>query len=224
MTRNPGRIADSLLLLGLTTVSGMVDAIAYLSLGHVFVANMTGNTVILGLAIGGTPDFSTLGCLVALVAFAAGAIVSGRLAKALHHRWLLISLLAESALLAAATAVAFADARAQYPIIAALGLAMGMRTATVRLAGVSDITTTVITSTLAWLGATSSLAGGDSAGAARRLGAIVVFLAGATAGAWLVPRTGPAVALLVATAVEILVTLAYTILPKPPTPSAARPR
>jgi uncharacterized membrane protein YoaK (UPF0700 family) len=31
-------------------VTGIVDALAYLKLGHVFVANMTGNVVFLGFA------------------------------------------------------------------------------------------------------------------------------------------------------------------------------
>src|SRR5262245_54336185 len=34
------------LLLGLTSVTGLVDAFSYLLLGHVFVANMTGNVVL----------------------------------------------------------------------------------------------------------------------------------------------------------------------------------
>jgi len=30
-------------LLGMTTVTGLVDAVSFLALGHVFTANMTGN-------------------------------------------------------------------------------------------------------------------------------------------------------------------------------------
>lgn len=32
-------------LLGLTLITGVVDAVSYLTLGHVFVANMTSNVV-----------------------------------------------------------------------------------------------------------------------------------------------------------------------------------
>ena len=42
-----------LLLIVLTVVTGLVDAVSYLKLGHVFVANMTGNVVLLGLGVGG---------------------------------------------------------------------------------------------------------------------------------------------------------------------------
>jgi uncharacterized membrane protein YoaK (UPF0700 family) len=46
------------LLLLLTTVTGLVDAVSYLKLGHVFVADMTGNIVFLGFAIADAKDFS----------------------------------------------------------------------------------------------------------------------------------------------------------------------
>ena len=46
------------LLLGLTAVTGLVDAFSYLVLGHVFVANMTGNVLFLGFALAGAPGFS----------------------------------------------------------------------------------------------------------------------------------------------------------------------
>jgi hypothetical protein len=46
------------LLLLLTVVTGLVDAASYLKLGHVFVANMTGNVVFLGFAIAGAGGLS----------------------------------------------------------------------------------------------------------------------------------------------------------------------
>jgi hypothetical protein len=45
--------ASPSILLGMTAVTGMVDAVSSLALGHVFTANMTGNVVFLGFAIGG---------------------------------------------------------------------------------------------------------------------------------------------------------------------------
>jgi hypothetical protein len=41
------------LLVLLTVVTGLVDAVSYLTFGHVFVANMTGNVVFLGFALAG---------------------------------------------------------------------------------------------------------------------------------------------------------------------------
>ena len=57
----------------LTVVTGLVDAVSYLALGHVFVANMTGNVVFLGFALAGAPGLSAPASLAALVAFLVGA-------------------------------------------------------------------------------------------------------------------------------------------------------
>ena len=54
------------LLIAMTLVTGLVDAFSYLVLGHVFVANMTGNVVFLAFALAGAPGFSILASLVAL--------------------------------------------------------------------------------------------------------------------------------------------------------------
>jgi uncharacterized membrane protein YoaK (UPF0700 family) len=72
------------LLLSMTLVTGLVDAFSYLVLGHVFVANMTGNVVLLGFALAGAPGFSITASLAAIAAFAAGALIGGRLSA--RHR------------------------------------------------------------------------------------------------------------------------------------------
>ncbi len=59
-------------LIAFTVVSGLVDAVSYLGLGHVFTANMTGNIVILGFAAAGGPGFSVLASLTSLGCFLAG--------------------------------------------------------------------------------------------------------------------------------------------------------
>ena len=75
------------LLVGMTVVTGLVDAFSYLLLGHVFVANMTGNVVFLGFAVVGAPGFSIAASLVALASFAAGSVVGGRIVQRFgHHR------------------------------------------------------------------------------------------------------------------------------------------
>ncbi|GAA4955443.1 hypothetical protein GCM10023238_22610 [Streptomyces heliomycini] len=42
-------------MLVLTVVTGLIDAVSYMALGRVFVANMTGNVVFLGFALAGAP-------------------------------------------------------------------------------------------------------------------------------------------------------------------------
>ncbi len=66
-------------LLVLTFVSGLIDAISIISLGHVFVANMTGNIVFVGFAVAGAPGFSLRNSLFALAGFVVGAIIGGRM-------------------------------------------------------------------------------------------------------------------------------------------------
>jgi hypothetical protein len=67
------------LLISMTLVTGLVDAFSYLVLGHVFVANMTGNIVLLGFALAGAPGFSITASATALASFYAGALIGGRI-------------------------------------------------------------------------------------------------------------------------------------------------
>src|SRR5437879_11469206 len=65
-------------LLGMTVVTGLVDAVSFLSLGHVFTANMTGNIVFLAFATAHVSGLSVGRSLTALLAFLVGAILGGR--------------------------------------------------------------------------------------------------------------------------------------------------
>src|SRR5262249_6367639 len=68
-------------------------------------------------------------------------------------------------------------------LVPVLAASMGIRTAVVRALGVPDLTTTVLTQTVAGIAADSSLAGGSNPRFGRRLGSITLMLAGAAAGA-----------------------------------------
>src|SRR5258705_13277867 len=95
-------------LLVLTGVTGLVDAVSFLKLGHVFVANMTGNVVFLGFAVADATDFSIPISLVAIAAFLAGAVAGGRLALRLGHhrgRYLTDATLSETVLVGAALGI-----------------------------------------------------------------------------------------------------------------------
>ncbi len=54
------------MLVAMTMVTGLIDAFSFLVLGHIFVANMTGNVVFLAFALAGASGFSIPACLVAL--------------------------------------------------------------------------------------------------------------------------------------------------------------
>src|SRR5262249_54280190 len=93
------------LLMLLTIVTGLVDAVSYLALGRVFVANMTGNVVFLGFAVADAEDFSVPASLAAIVLFLLGALVGGRLATVLgtHRARLLAATLAIEVILVGAS-------------------------------------------------------------------------------------------------------------------------
>src|SRR5260221_11247688 len=78
-------------LLGMTAVTGLVDAVSFLSLGRVFTANMTGNIVLLAFATAHVSGLSIARSLTALLAFLMGAILGGRVmaraGAALHIRF-----------------------------------------------------------------------------------------------------------------------------------------
>src|SRR5207253_7898013 len=168
----------SALLMVLTIIAGVIDAVSVLGLGRVFTANMTGNVVFLGFALARVPGFSAVRSLAALAAFLAGAVIGGRLGIRLdgsRGRWLATVAVVESSLLfaAALTAVGYDGAQLVpvarlYSLIGLTAVAMGLRNATVRRLAVPDLTTTVLTLTLAGLGADSSFAGGANPRFARR--------------------------------------------------------
>ncbi|MFE7527742.1 YoaK family protein [Kitasatospora sp. NPDC057542] len=183
----------ALALFGLTLVSGLIDAVSYLGLGHVFTANMTGNVVVIAFALAGAPGFSVAGSLTSLAAFLLGALLAGRLATrqagTRQPRRLRAAFVLEAALYGVAAVVAFVrsvDGPAQYGVIALLALAMGIRNGTVRGLGVPDLTTTVLTLTLTGLAADSRLAGGTALRQRRKVFSVATMLVGAAPGAVLV--------------------------------------
>jgi uncharacterized membrane protein YoaK (UPF0700 family) len=178
-------------MLTLTVITGLVDAFSYLVLGHVFVANMTGNVVFVGFAIAGAPGFSVAGSLVVLAAFAAGALLGGWVAhhaRAHRGRVLFRALVLETVLVVAAYVVAQAaetpyGGGVRYPLIVLLGLGMGTQNAAARALAVPDLTTTVLTMTITGIASDSRLAGGSSSKTGRRVLAAGAMMVGALVGA-----------------------------------------
>lgn len=202
-------------LLVATFTTGVIDAVSVLGLGRVFTANMTGNVVFLGFAFAGVPGYSMTRAGIALVAFLAGAVVGGLLARtfanARPHRWLALASTFEAVTLLGAAFIALGFDRtrleplgALYVLITLTAVAMGVRNATARRIAVPDLTTTVLTLTLTGIGADSTLAGGSNPRLARRLGSVVTMLAGAAAGALLVLATGIVVPLAASSALTLV--------------------
>ena len=184
-------------LLGMTGVTGLVDAVSFLSLGHVFTANMTGNVVFLAFASAGVSELSVPRSLTALFAFLIGAVVGGRImARATgdsQARLALVAFGVEIGFLFAATIYAsgYSTTSPPYPsrlygLIALTALAMGTRNAAARKLAVPDLTTTVLTLTITGVAADSFLAHGDDPRWQRRLAAVLAMFTGAALGAILV--------------------------------------
>ena len=77
LTADPAHGPLPALMLVLTVLTGVVDAVSILSLGRVFVANMTGNVVFIGFAVAGASGFSLAASISALAGFLAGAAMGG---------------------------------------------------------------------------------------------------------------------------------------------------
>ncbi len=180
-------------LLGMTAVTGLVDAVSFLSLGRVFTANMTGNIVFLGFATARVSGLSIARSLTALSAFLVGAISGGRImarARADSQiRFAAQAFLLELVFLFAASFCAsdtggIAGAFfSTFVLIALTALAMGTRNAAVRKLAIPDLTTTVLTLTITGIGADSSIANGNNPRLARRVESVVAMFLGAALGA-----------------------------------------
>jgi len=225
-------------LLALTGVTGVVDAVSFLGLGHVFTANMTGNVVLLAFAVAGTPGLSMARSSTSLVSFLVGAALGGRLAVAMaaagRRRWLLTVASSEALLLvtAAIASIGFDIGSATppsrlYTVIVLTALAMGLRNATVQRLAVPDLTTTVLTRTLTGVAADSSVAGGDNPRIRRRVASVALMFAGAAVGTLLL-RWGLALPLVVGAVGVLVAAVAYANVPtarasEPPAGSGRTP-
>jgi uncharacterized membrane protein YoaK (UPF0700 family) len=199
------------LLLALTLLSGFVDATTVLSLGHVFVANMTGNLVFIGFGLAQTVGFSLVTSLIAFGGFIVGIEACRRWARVRPQRLLLLrDVLIGQAVLLAAAAVACGAAggsptgATRYAVVAIAAAAMGGQNAAARRMGVTELTTSVMTGTVVTL--ISNL---DRPGAAelRQAFGVVVLVAGAAIGAAALRASDSAVTLsicvVIATAVAV---------------------
>jgi uncharacterized membrane protein YoaK (UPF0700 family) len=152
------RIGRADLGLGLMAIAaGGSDALAYLALGNVFTSAMTGNTVLLCIAVGQGRLTATLQSFTAFAAFVVGVALAAALTRRpvpeqrVPPRLTPLFLL-EVAFLAAFVVVWFATERAsesaRYVLIALSALAMGVQGVTARQINVPQVNTIVFTTTI----------------------------------------------------------------------------
>ncbi len=188
-----------MLLLALTLVTGVIDAISLLTLGRVFVANMTGNVVVTGFAIAGVPEFSLVTSLVVLAAFLLGAAAGGYLIQRIEQRGTLLrtAALIEWVLLAVCLVMVLVRA----PVVgspwtvttaALAAVAMGVQNAVARRIAVPDLNTSVVSMSMTGLAADYTHSTRDAV--LRRAAAVLSLLVGAVVGAVIVGTAGAAAA------------------------------
>jgi uncharacterized membrane protein YoaK (UPF0700 family) len=193
-TRDPADGPLPALLLLLTTMTGVIDAVSILGLGRVFVANMTGNVVFIGFGIARAPGFSLVASTAALVGFLAGAFAGGALVGRFGaHRGLLLrnACSVQFALVLIALIITVPlpaePATAARAVVAALcAIAMGVQNTTARRLAVPDLTTTVLTMTLTGIAADFRT---RPETVTRRALSVLTMFVGAIGGALLVLHT-----------------------------------
>ncbi|MEV4672414.1 MULTISPECIES: YoaK family protein [Actinomadura] len=210
------------LLVLLTIMAGLVDSVSYLVLGTVFVANMTGNIIFLGLGLGGGPGVvgKILSIALSVTCFCAGAATGGHAAfNGITHRGRLLG--AATATQACALAVTalivtgldhVGDPRRQVAI-GVLAVSMGWQYAIVRRLEVPDFRTVVVTTTLTSLVADKAEV---KERVVRRGLSVAALLLGAAVGAVLVQNVSIAAPLWCATGVLVVVASAAFITARRP--------
>lgn len=182
-----GRVAIQAVTLA--TIAGIADAVGYLNMGGVFAANMTGNTVLAGIAAAQKDLTGTWHHLAPLAAFFAGAMLS-RLLLRLTGR-AAPGLIAEAVLMAS---LGFLPVARELQVLA-LAVAMGLQASAVTQFNGVTLSTVVVTSTLARTadGLLDWLAGGPAKPALPAVArpwllasTLISYLIGAIAGALLV--------------------------------------
>jgi uncharacterized membrane protein YoaK (UPF0700 family) len=213
-----------LMLLTLTFVGGILDAVGILRLGHVFVGNMTGNLAFIGFALGGGSGFSVSVPLLALAWYLVGAWAGGiagrhlgRDRAVLLRTGTVIELVLLSAALAMAAVAGEPFRGATRHVLAALGaLAMGVQNAVATRLAVPDSGFTMLTTTLTRLIADLPPEGPGWASRIRGSLLVVALFAGAAVGTVLVLHAGAGAALGVAVAVLGSVTVAVAFAARRP--------
>ena len=204
-----------LLLVALTFAAGSVDAVALLRL-DVFTAVMTGNIVLLGLAVGQGSFGNALRSIIALVAYGVGVVVGARIVGAVvietHWSPKVTRALAVEWVLQLAFLIGWfitganPDGVSAATLIALSGVAMGIQAATAR-ALAPGMSTTYVTGTLTGLLSELSALGAVSGDRRRRASIVIALALGAVAGALVlsaVPLLAPAIPLAVVGAVVLV--------------------
>ena len=207
--------------------TGAIDAVSYLALDRVFTGNMTGNVLFIGFALVGVAGIPLLNNVIALLGFISGSIISGRIIGHTHPKGLptvsavVLAAGAAVAVLLAGIWLAVTDLPEWGLLLVTfvLGNVMGAQVSAVKPIGNSDVTTIVVTNTVANLARESRLGGGTGQRWLPRLLAVIAMGVGAAIGAGIVNTLGGPFALLAAAVIFTLGTLTLFLTSRAATPT-----
>ncbi|MDO9063184.1 MAG: YoaK family protein [Microbacterium sp.] len=203
-------------LLLLTVATGIGDGVSYLGLDRVFTGNMTGNVLFIGFALAGDTTIPLLNNVLALGGFVVGATVASLIVRGKSHPSRLsdhaMLIILVGALVSLGLGTTWAVLQTLPPVLMlavtmTLAVVMGAQAAAVKATGIVDVSTIVVTNTLANLAMDSPLAGGAGAKSGRRIGAILCMAIGGFVGAMFVLHLGGGGFGLIAEGVLMLVAL-----------------
>lgn len=132
--------------------SGYMDILSYRFLGEVFPSAMTGNVALMGLSLGQGDVSSAARNVSAFGSFFCGLLIGGALLRGTPGRGRFLVTLALQATLLLGFALAWdrhGDAGWRYGLIAMAALGMGLQSAVAHRIGVTGVSTTYFTGTMA---------------------------------------------------------------------------
>jgi len=209
------RVRDGMIV-GLTLLTGATDAMAFTRLGGVFTSVMTGNMVLIGVAIGRGTYTTLAHTALAIVAYIAGSLAGGRAVGSPRDDdgpWppaMSAALVVEIALFAAFAGLWWTNLHHlsgtdQSVLLVLSATALGLQSATILRLGISGLSTTYLTGTLTTvmhgLASRRSLQGNG-----RSLLILAALIVGAAIGA-LAARFVPAIAATIPLVIAIAVVL-----------------
>jgi uncharacterized membrane protein YoaK (UPF0700 family) len=217
--RSLGTRRQTAILLVLSFSSGATDAFAFLSLGGIFTANMTGNLVLIGLVQ--RPDYlqTLIGATTAVVFFIAALFAGFRIIAVLSHpspgrnsatfRLLFVTSVVQALIVVGwlgSGSASTLDSTLRFGLVALSSIAMAFQTVIGRqVSGNTGISTTFVTGTITTL--VHDLVAGKSTGWLVRAASVVALVAGAFAGSGAIVAGrdfGPILPLLTAVVATVL--------------------
>ena len=176
----------------LTSICGIIDVVCFLALGGVFAEMMTGNLLMMAIMIGQRNAIYEVDKFIfALLAFAFGALIGGRIMKRYGHQahpifafWLIWFLLGSASVLAMCFPETISRDQARL-LLVVLAITMGIQNAIIRVHGEPDIATNLMTVTYTALIAESRLTGCPNDRFLRRFASVIVFVTSAVLGVYL---------------------------------------